>query len=278
MSFEDLINEIISKCPGTSREQILKTLEVEKNRTAGLIADSILLRLIAHKLGAEILPEKVPDRALSTRILIPQLNDVTIAGRVIVTYPARTFEGNKSGKFASLIIADKDGLLRVMLWNDKANLIESQLLKTRQIVLFSHAYTREAHNGQTELHVGERSKIEVAPQGLKEEDYPSVQETVTKINQIANTQRPIHLLGKAKNISPVSIFTRQDQTSSKIMRFTLFDETGEITIAAWNDKAEELAQTLDKNKTVRLINVRVKPDSCNGLEAHADASTHTEVS
>ena len=277
MPSEELINEITSKRPGTSREQILKALEEEKIRTAGLIADSILLRLIAHKLGAEIPSEKVPARILSTRVLVPKLNDVTISGRIIAVYPTKTFEGSKPGKFASLIIADKDGLLRVLLWNDKAGFLESELLKTGEITRFSHAYTREDRNGKTELHLGEKSTIEINPQDLREEDYPSIEGTTTKISQVASTQSLIHLLGRAKNISGVSTFTRQDQTSGKVMRFTLFDETGEATIVAWNEKAEELTKKLDQNKTVRLVNVRIKSDSNNMLELHADASTFQEV-
>jgi replication factor A1 len=276
MPAEEIINEIISKRPGTSREQILKALEEEKTRTAGFIADSTLLRLIAYKLGAEIPSEKVPVRILSTKSLVPKLNDVTISGRIIATYPTKTFEGSKPGKFASLIIADKDGLLRVMLWNDKADLA-SELLKTGEITRFSHAYTREDRNGKTELHLGEKSSIEINPQDLKEEDYPSIEGTATKISQVASTQSLIHLMGRAKNISGVSTFTRQDQTTGKVMRFTLFDETGEATIVAWNEKAEELAKKLEENKTVRLINVRIKSDSNDGLELHADASTFQEV-
>jgi len=277
MSVEELIREIILKSPGTNREEILKAMDAEKNRTAGLIADSTLLRLIAHKLGVELLPEKIPNRTLSTKILVPQLKDVTISGRIIATYPTKTFEGNKPGKFASLMIADKAGLLRVILWNDRAGFLESQVLKTGQIARFSHAYTREDRNGKIELHLGEKGNIEVNPQDLKEEDYPSVEETATKINQIANAQPPVHILGKVRNIFALSTFTRQDQTAGKVMRFTLSDETGEVTIAAWNEKAEELAGILDQNRTVRLVNVRVKVDSYNGIEVHADAGTYTEV-
>ena len=277
MSLEELIKEIISKCPGTSREQVLKALEEEKSRTASLIADPVLLRLVGHKLGAEIPPEKIPARSLSTRVLVPQLNDVTIAGRIIATFPARTFEGSKPGKFASLIVADKDGLLRVMLWNDKAEFIESELLKTGEIARFSHAYTREDRNGKTELHLGDRSNIEINPPDTKEDSYPSVEGTATKINQIVNCQSHIHICGLPKNISEVSTFTRQDQTSGKVMRFILFDETGEAKIVAWNEKAEELAKTLDQNKPVRLVNARIKSDSNNELELHVDAGTFVEV-
>ena len=278
MSLEELMNEIISKRPGTSREQVLKALEEEKGRTAGLIADSTLLRLVAQKLGVEIPTEEVPARILSIRVLIPRLNDVTISGRIIATYPTKTFEGNKPGKFASLIIADKDGSLRVMLWNDKADLIESEVLKTGQIARFSHAYTREDRNCKTELHLGERSNIEVNPQDLEEKNYPSLEEITTRVSQITDAHQNVHLSGRVKNTFGLSTFTRQDQTMGKVLRFTLTDETSDITVVAWSEKAEELAQTISQNTIIRLVNARVRPNSGNGFEVHVDAGTYTEVS
>jgi replication factor A1 len=278
MPVEQLISQIVSKCPGTSREQILKALEEEKLRTAGLIADSTLLRMVAHKLGIDILPEKVPLRTLSTRVLVPKLNDVTISGRIIATYPAKTFEGNKPGKFASLIIADKDGSLRVMLWNDKADLIGSEVLKTGQIARFSHAYTREDRNCKTELHLRERSNIEVNPQDLEEKNYPSLEEITTRVSQITDAHQNVHLSGRVKNTFGLSMFTRQDQTMGKVLRFTLTDEVSDIAVVAWSEKAEELAQTISQNTIVRLVNAKVRPNSGNGFEVHVDAGTYTEVS
>ena len=278
MPVEQLISQIVSKCPGTSREQVLKALEEEKLRTAGLIADSTLLRMVAHKLGIDLLPEKIPLRTLSTRVLVPKLNDVTISGRIIATYPTKTFEGNKPGKFASLIIADKDGSLRVMLWNDKADLIGSEVLKTGQIARFSHAYTREDRNCKTELHLGERSNIEVNPQDLEEKNYPSLEEITTKVSQITDAHQNVHLSGRVKNTFGLSTFTRQDQTMGKVLRFTLTDETSDITVVAWSEKAEELAQTISQNTIVRLVNAKVRPNSGNGFEVHVDAGTYTEVS
>ena len=278
MPVEQLISQIVSKCPGTSREQVLKALEEEKLRTAGLIADSTLLRMVAHKLGIDILPEKIPLRTLSTRVLVPKLNDVTISGRIIATYPTKTFEGNKPGKFASLIIADKDGSLRVMLWNDKADLVGSEALKTGQIARFSHAYTREDRNCKTELHLGERSNIEVNPQDLEEKNYPSLEEITTRVSQITDAHQNVHLSGRVKNTFGLSTFTRQDQTMGKVLRFTLTDETSDITVVAWSEKAEELAQTISQNTIIRLVNAKVRPNSGNGFEVHVDAGTYAEVS
>jgi len=278
MTVEEIILEILSKRPGVTRDQILEALDAERSKTGGLIADATLMRLIAARHCVEVPSEGVAIRKLSTGILIPQLNDVTICGRVIAVYSPRTFEGAKSGKYASLTIADRDGTLRVMLWNDKVRFLESGELQAGLVARFSHGYTREDRNGKTELHLSEKSKIEINPLDLTAEDYPAVDDVATKIREIDGSQPTIHLSGSVKEVSPLSAFTRQDQTSGKVARFMLSDETGDVAVVVWNEKAEELEKTLKRDAKVRLVNARVKAASGGGFEVHVDAGTYVEVS
>ena len=278
MTTEEIIQQILSKRPEISREEILERLKTEKSKTGGLIADATLLRLIAAKYGVEIPHDRVYDRKLSISHLVPNLNDVTVSGRVVAVYPPKTFEGKRSGKFASLMIADKDGILRVMLWNDKVNLIESGELKTGQVTRFSHGYTREDRNGKAELHLSSKSEIEINPQNVKAEDYPSIGKFATKIKEITKAHKNIHLIGIVKEVFPSSTFTRQDLSTGKVLRFTLADSTGEVAVVVWNEKAEELEPFLKKSVELQLVNAKVKATSSGGFEIHVDASTYVDIS
>jgi replication factor A1 len=278
MTTEEIIQQILSKRPEISREQILERLKIEKSKTGGLIVDATLLRLIAAKYGVEIPHDRVYDRKLSISHLVPNLNDVTVSGRVVAVYPPKTFEGKRSGKFASLMIADKDGILRVMLWNDKVNLIESGELKAGQVARFSHGYTREDRNGKAELHLSDKSEIEISPQNVRAEDYPSIGKFATKTNKITKAHKNIHLLGIVKEVFPSYTFTRQDHSTGKVLRFTLADSTGDVAVIVWNEKAEELELFLKKNVELQLVNAKVKAASSGGFEIHVDTSTYVGIS
>jgi replication factor A1 len=92
---------------------------------------------------------------------------------LIAVFPAKTFQGaEKSGKFATLMLADKEGLLRVVLWNEKAELVERGELKAGQTVKLMHGYTREDRCGKTELHLGTKSQVELEPK-IKAMNTPS---------------------------------------------------------------------------------------------------------
>lgn len=209
---------------------------------------------------------------------MPNLNDVTVTGRVVAVFPSRTFEGKKSGKYASLLITDKEGILRVMLWNEKAELIEKNVVKTGQVVRFSHGYTREDRSCKAELHLGSRSEVEVNPENLKGEDFPSIERFATKVGEIGCAARNIHVTGLVKRVFPISTFNRQDSSEGRVMRLTLADETGEAVVVAWDERAEELEKKVAVGVELRLVNARVKASSNGDLEVHADAGTYVEVS
>ena len=276
MTAEEIIQQILSKHPDVSREQILENLGTEKKKTGGLIADETLLRLIAAQYGVEI-PQKRVYRKLSISHLVAGLNDVTVTGRVIVVYPPRTFNGVRSGKVANLMIADNNATLRVVLWNDKVDLIESGELKTGQVTQFFHGYTREDRNGKVELHLGSKSQIEIETQNINADEYPSIDKFTTKISNITQDSNTVHLAGTVKEFFPTSTFTRSDMSAGTVMRLTLADETGEIPVVIWNEKAEELEKNLKVNAHLQLVNAKVKENGSE-LEVHVDSYTYVEVS
>lgn len=276
MTAEEIIAQILSRHPKISKKEILKRLNREKRKTGGFITDDVLLRTVAAELGVEI-PKKTLTPALSIRDLVPGLNDVTVVGRVVAVFPSKTFKGDKSGKVASLLITDKNSMLRIVLWNDKTGLIESGKVKVGQITRFSHGYTKEDYNGKVELHLGDRSEIEVKPKDVEAKDYPTISKFTTKIGETTQTHKNINITGTVKELFPISNFERRDSSSGKVMRFIIADETGEIPVVVWNKKVDELEEKLKKNVKLQLINAKVKKTISEGLEIHVNSGTYVEV-
>ena len=277
MTVEEIVQAILCKHPEFNRAKILETLETEKTIAGGLIADDTLMRLIGARYDVQV-PQKTFSCNISTGLLVPALNDVTISGRIVAVYPVKCFEGKQPGKYASLLIADKDGLLRVMLWNDKVRIFESGELKTGQIARFRHGYTREDRDGKVELHLGAKSQLEIVSEDGQEEDFPSIKKFVTKIAEIPKAQQSFHLVGMVREVFASSAFIRQDQSTGKVLRFVLADGSGEVMVVAWNEKAEELEKLLKKGVELRLVNAKVKTSSNGGFEVHVDAATYFDFS
>ncbi|MCW3992961.1 MAG: OB-fold nucleic acid binding domain-containing protein [Candidatus Bathyarchaeota archaeon] len=278
MTTKKIIEQILATHPEISREEILERLDNEKTKTGSFISDDVLLRMIAAEFGVEVSKEaRTP--TLSIRDLVPGLNDVTVVGRVVAVFPSKTFKANKSGKVASLLIADENSILRIVLWNDKTKVIDSGKVKVGQMTRFSHGYTKEGYSGRVELHLGDRSEIEINPKDVEAKDYPSISKFTTKIGEVSRTlkNRKVNVRGTVKKLFPVSTFERRDSSSGKVMRFIFADETGEIPVVVWNEKVDELEETLRKGVKLQLVNARAKKTINKGLEIHVNSQTYVEA-
>ena len=275
MSTQEIIAKLLAKHPELSEQQIQETLTQDRERSGGLLGDETLLRLIAAKYGVEITKQVEFSGILSSGHLFSGLNDVSVEGRLLAVFPTRIFGGEKSGKFANLMISDDDSILRVVLWNDKTEIVEKGELQVGQIVKLLHGYTREDKYGKVELHLGNRSRIEVNDKS--QTVYPDVEKFVSKIGEISNTFNNVHLFGIVKEVFGSKTFTKGDNTDGKVMRFVLADDSAEITVVVWNGKVEALERQLRPKSCLYLINGKVKEKEDGGFEVHVDSTSFVQI-
>jgi len=273
---EDVINQIVNLCPMISRDQILKRLDKEKQKTGGFISEETLLRMIAAEFGCESTTSKVDIPVLMIKDLLPGLNDVSVVGRILAVFATRTFSGANEGKFAGLLIADRTGLLRIVLWNDKTDLIDSKTVNVGQIARFSHGYTREDSGGRPELHLGDRSEVEVNLGGVRESEYPRILKFSTKLGDLASASKNkrVNVVATVRRIFPSSTFERQNSSKGKVMRFIVADLTGEVPIVVWNEKADEMEKVLKVGDKLQVVNGKIKKSFGDSIEVNVDGSSY----
>jgi len=274
MTDEKIIDMILSKHSELNRKKICEELAIEKQKTSNLINDETLLRLIGARYGVESEFKTPFDGKLSISDLIPGLYNVSLIGRIVAIFPIKFFQGNHPGKLVSLIISDKNNLLRVVMWNEKTEFIESNKLKHGQIILFSQGYTRKDPKGNVELHISQKSKITILQNNVNLDDYPSIKNFSTKIGEINPKLETVHLIGTVKKIFPASSFSRSDSSEGIVLRFIVFDKTGELPVIVWNEKAESLKPIIKNNVVLMLVNIKVKLTSNNSIELHANFNTY----
>ena len=278
MTAEDLIREILRKNRKISKIEILEQLEKERKSTGGLISDETLLRVIGRRQGIDISQKQGVIHEPSLGDLIPGLNNVTVAGRVLAVFTPIFSNGKGKWKLASFLIADKHSVLRVVLWNDKIELVQSGIVKSGQIVRISHGYTREDRSGKAELQVGEKGIVEINPQDIIAKDFPTVSKFAVKIGKLVHEHKAgkVNLIGTVKKVFPASNFERQDASCGRVMRFILADGTGEIMIVAWNERVDELENVLKDDLELQIVNAKVKKGMKDNLEVHVDSTTSVE--
>jgi replication factor A1 len=159
---EEIINRILSSRSDLDRKEILEVIEQKKRDAGNFLTDETAARIAALDLGVEIIKKPLRFK-IQILDLISGLNDVTVDGQVVAVYPPKTFKRKDmtEGKIANLVVSDQSGTLRVVLWDDKVELVEYGKIKLKQNVRISHGYVREGHNGRLELHLGQRGNIKI---------------------------------------------------------------------------------------------------------------------
>jgi len=278
MDLEQIVQQILLVRRDLSREEILKKIYEKKRSAEDYYLDEAAARVVASELGVEI-PRETEEFTpqLSISDLISGLNDVTVTGRVITIYPAQTFRRPDltEGKVARLLLGDKTGTLRLVLWNDKAKHAESGKISSGQVLRILHGYVREGLDGKLELHVGQRGDTQVSPQDVDEQAYPPITSFVDKIGNLTAKRRKASVSGVVQEVYPASEFKRKDGTSGKVRRLRLNDETGQAAVVFWNEKVDELGE-VKKGDSLRIMNTRLKESQEGRLELHVENATQIE--
>jgi len=162
MDLEEIIKRILSSRSDIKRKEILEMIKKKKIGAGDFLTDETAARIAASDLGVEIVQKPIRLK-IQIQDLVSGLNDVTVTGKVSAVYPPKTFTRRNwtEGKLASIIVADKSGILRVVLWDDKVELVESGKIQREQTIRISHGYVREGLDGKPELHLGQRGSVEV---------------------------------------------------------------------------------------------------------------------
>ena len=186
-------------------------------------------------------------------------SDVDLVGQVLDTDSIRTFDRDdgSEGRVANLTVGDETGRVRVTLWDDKADLAEE--FEAGEVVEVGDGYVRE-RDGDLELHVGDRGTVERV-----DEDVEYVPET-TDIAEL-EIGETVDVGGGVIETDPKRTFDRDDGSEGQVRNVRIKDDTGEIRVALWGDKADREIELADR---VVFTDVEVQDGWQDDLEASAN--------
>lgn len=173
-SFDEIVGRIASHT-GMDRKEIVSRIRSKQNELANMISEEGAAYIIAKECGIELLKKKECEVKIGS--LVSGLKNVNLSGRVMKIDGAREFKTEKAqGKLASVIIGDDTGIIKVILWNDQADLAKD--LKKGGLVKVMNAYVKD-NMGKTEANIGKSGKIEKIPDSP---EIPFVEELEKKFS------------------------------------------------------------------------------------------------
>ncbi|WP_435180874.1 single-stranded DNA binding protein [Halorussus sp. AFM4] len=186
------------------------------------------------------------------------LSDVNLRGKVLDTDSVRTFsrDDGSEGKVANLKLGDPTGRIRVTLWDERTEAAER--LDPGVSVEVVDGYVRE-RDGDLELHVGNRGAVEEI-----EEDVEYVPETA----DIAGLEigDVVDVGGVVRSADPKRTFDRDDGSEGQVRNIRVQDETGDLRVALWGEKADKEIAPGDE---VQLADIEIQDGWEDDIEGSA---------
>ncbi|MFC1697335.1 OB-fold nucleic acid binding domain-containing protein [Nanoarchaeota archaeon] len=160
--YDELISKI-EESGSLSKKDIEEKIEQKMSQLSGLISKEGAAHIVANELGIKIVKPELITGKLKIKDILTGLRNVETAGKITQKFELREFQTDtRKGKVANFLMGDETGMIRVVLWNDKAELINS--IEVDNIIKIKNAYVRE-NNGKKELHLGDKSELIVNPEG-----------------------------------------------------------------------------------------------------------------
>ncbi|HII29622.1 hypothetical protein COT48_00885 [Candidatus Woesearchaeota archaeon CG08_land_8_20_14_0_20_47_9] len=158
LSYEEIVERIRSEC-NVSEAEIKRNIDEKLNHFGSLISRNGAAHIVAQEYGVKLIP--ATSGRLQIKNILAGMSNVEVVGKVRFVNPLREFvKDDRSGRVASLVIADETGSIRLVLWNDQA--VKVERVRDGDILKVEGAYVRE-RNGQKEIHLGERGSLVINP-------------------------------------------------------------------------------------------------------------------
>ncbi len=185
-------------------------------------------------------------------------SDVNVQGIVLGTESVRTFDRDdgSEGRVANLTLGDESGRIRVTLWDDRADRAEQ--LDAGTPVEVVDGYVRE-RDGSLELHVGDRGAVEEVDDSI---EFSPETDPIDGVE----LEQTVDLGGVVRSVDPKRTFDRDDGSEGQVRNVRIQDDTGDIRVALWGEKADT---DLGPGDEVFVADAEVQDGWQDDLEASA---------
>ncbi len=186
------------------------------------------------------------------------ISDVNLTGEVLGTEDVRTFDRDdgSEGKVSNVVLGDETGRVRITLWDDQAETATE--LSQGEVVEVVDGYVRE-RDGSLELHVGDRGAVEPV-----DADVAFVPDT-TSIEDL-ELEDVADIAGVIRSADPKRTFDRDDGSEGQVRNVRVQDDTGDIRVALWGDKAD---LDIGPGDEVAFVDVEIQDGWQDDIEASA---------
>jgi len=182
---------------------------------------------------------------------------INFRGAFVKSSSTYTFSRNNGakGRVVRAKIADKNGIVAAVFWDDKTELI--QKVSRGESIEILNGHVREGLTGKVEIHVRKESEISILPQGnIKKIDLPPF---ITQIENLSSNMYDVDVLARIIDIGEIREFQNQSGKKGKVGEVVLIDQSGSVKLLLWNEKVD-LINNISIGDTILVESVYTRKD------------------
>lgn len=246
------ILDIYEKLGGkVSQKEFSRMIEEKMEAMGGLCDERTAAMLVAHDLGVE------GAGAIKIKDISVERKNVEFVGKITTAMPPREFsrQDGTAGRVTNLTVADETGEIRVVLWDDLADLVKTGDLKEGDVIRVK-GFVKEGQQG-IEVSIGRGG-------GLAKDETTkiTVKDPMIKINEAKVGMGNMSTRGVILSRQEPRTFNRKDGSTGSLASFMLGDETGKMRVTVWDNKIKDL-DPFQPGETVELLHAYTR-ESMNG--------------
>lgn len=238
---EEFLERIVKES-GLSKKEVLARVEAKVRELNGLVTREGAAYLVAKQLGINLPAKK---RQLEIANIMPGVRNVSFTGRVFrISKISEFMRGTTKGRVVNLFIGDSSGFVKLPLWNEQVDWVDSGKIGVGSVVQIQNAVAKEGMYGDVEITLGNFGSLSV----LDDTDLPDADELNRKFSFLTYERAKLRDVGLG-NFEIVAFVVKvfnstylfDEEGSKKLVIPTIVDDgTGNIRVAFFRNLAEEL--------------------------------------
>ncbi|MFX1239294.1 MAG: OB-fold nucleic acid binding domain-containing protein, partial [Promethearchaeota archaeon] len=239
------------------------------------------LFIIAKELGVDVKEENkdiIQDIEINVSDISLNMKNITLVGRIKNINSIRSFtkKDGTEGQVGSFLLYDATGDIRIVLWDQQANILHEEIFEKNELVKILNGNARTNQNGDIEIHIGSFGKVIPSPEDVDHSKFPKIKEEVIQIKDINLKNKSIVLEGVVIQKFPPKEFTRKNGDLGKVCSIILMDPTGTIRITFWNVDTEKV-NGLEKEDAIKISGLNPRLSTLDNTTIELVASMTTNI-
>ena len=284
-SIDDLYQKLLES--GFSEEELERQVQSKAKEFGGFMSKQGILFIIAKENGIYLHSPDIneqlykefeeefdyDDFTIDISEIKEGMSNIVLLGKILQIYETREFtrKDGTPGIVGSFLLGDISKTIKVILWDDKVNIIKNKFFRKNELIRIIGGYCKMGRKSTFEVHLGRKGRIVLSPKNVNKNmenklnnleydqnqtDLP--QKSISKINDLTERYKFVKVIQGLIQIEEFKEINTKTSEKTFLLKVILSDESKAIRVIIWGMNAIECLKVLNNGDYVEITNLAVK--------------------